>query len=94
MENSDRYEKRHKNLAVHVSPAFRVELGDVVTVGKCATCQETFGVWLTYIHRAMSTTVKDGTIQRVAGVKEQSSGKGIREVLERLVYCQTMHACQ
>jgi len=29
----DRYEKRHKNLAVHVSPAFRVELGDTVTVG-------------------------------------------------------------
>jgi small subunit ribosomal protein S11e len=31
--NSDRYEKRHKNLAAHVSPAFRAELGDVVTVG-------------------------------------------------------------
>ena len=31
----DRYEKRHKNLAAHVSPAFRVELGDIVTVGKC-----------------------------------------------------------
>lgn len=30
----DRYEKRHKNLAAHVSPAFRVELGDVVTVGR------------------------------------------------------------
>ena len=29
----DRYEKRHKNLAAHLSPAFRVELGDVVTVG-------------------------------------------------------------
>jgi small subunit ribosomal protein S11e len=32
---SDRYEKRHKNLAAHVSPAFRAELGDVVTVGMC-----------------------------------------------------------
>jgi small subunit ribosomal protein S11e len=32
---ADRYEKRHKNLAAHVSPAFRVELGDVVTVGQC-----------------------------------------------------------
>ena len=30
----DRYEKRHKNLAAHVSPAFRVEIGDVVTVGE------------------------------------------------------------
>jgi small subunit ribosomal protein S11e len=29
----DRYEKRHKNLAAHLSPAFRVELGDSVTVG-------------------------------------------------------------
>ncbi|KAG6868594.1 hypothetical protein C0993_000620 [Termitomyces sp. T159_Od127] len=29
----NRYEKRHKNLAAHLSPAFRVELGDTVTVG-------------------------------------------------------------
>lgn len=29
----DRYEKRHKNLAAHVSPAFRAEVGDIVTVG-------------------------------------------------------------
>ncbi|PPQ76338.1 hypothetical protein CVT26_008966 [Gymnopilus dilepis] len=28
----NRYEKRHKNLAAHVSPAFRVEVGDTVTV--------------------------------------------------------------
>ena len=34
---ADRYEKRHKNLAAHVSPAFRVELGDVVTVGQSLT---------------------------------------------------------
>ena len=31
---SGRFEKRHKNLAAHVSPAFRVDLGDVVTVGE------------------------------------------------------------
>lgn len=29
-----RYEKRHKNLAAHVSPAFRVDEGDTVTVGQ------------------------------------------------------------
>lgn len=29
-----RYEKRHKNLAAHCSPAFRVEQGDTVTVGE------------------------------------------------------------
>ncbi|SJL05629.1 related to PPZ2-protein ser/thr phosphatase of the PP-1 family [Armillaria ostoyae] len=28
----NRYEKRHKNLAAHLSPAFRVEVGDMVTV--------------------------------------------------------------
>jgi len=33
MRAVDRYEKRHKNLAAHLSPAFRVEVGDVVTVG-------------------------------------------------------------
>ena len=34
---ADRYEKRHKNLAAHVSPAFRVDLGDIVTVGQSRT---------------------------------------------------------
>ncbi|GJJ13776.1 hypothetical protein Clacol_008033 [Clathrus columnatus] len=36
----NRYEKRHKNLAAHVSPAFRVELGDMVTVGKHTALHE------------------------------------------------------
>jgi small subunit ribosomal protein S11e len=36
--DADRYEKRHKNLAAHVSPAFRVELGDTVTVGVYPIC--------------------------------------------------------
>ncbi|KAH9982920.1 ribosomal protein S17-domain-containing protein [Lactifluus volemus] len=36
-----RYEKRHKNLAAHVSPAFRVELGDMVTVGQCRPLSKT-----------------------------------------------------
>jgi small subunit ribosomal protein S11e len=32
----NRYEKRHKNLAAHLSPAFiGVEVGDIVTVGQC-----------------------------------------------------------
>lgn len=29
-----RYEKRHKNLSAHASPAFRIEVGDTVTVGQ------------------------------------------------------------
>lgn len=36
-----RYEKRHKNLAAHVSPAFRVEEGDQVTVGQCRPLSKT-----------------------------------------------------
>ncbi|KEZ42227.1 hypothetical protein SAPIO_CDS6080 [Scedosporium apiospermum] len=36
-----RYEKRHKNLAVHVSPCFRVEEGDQVTVGQCRPLSKT-----------------------------------------------------
>ena len=32
----NRFEKRHKNMSVHLSPCFRdVNIGDVVTVGEC-----------------------------------------------------------
>lgn len=31
----NRYEKRHKNVAAHLSPAFRVNEGDQVTIGEC-----------------------------------------------------------
>ncbi|ODV90612.1 hypothetical protein CANCADRAFT_108262 [Tortispora caseinolytica NRRL Y-17796] len=37
----NRYEKRHKNLAAHISPAFRVSEGDVVTVGQCRPLSKT-----------------------------------------------------
>lgn len=37
----NRYEKRHKNLAAHVSPAFRVNEGDIVTVGQCRPISKT-----------------------------------------------------
>jgi small subunit ribosomal protein S11e len=36
-----RYEKRHKNLAAHVSPAFRLRVGDVVEVGQCRPLSKT-----------------------------------------------------
>ena len=39
----DRYERRHKNLSAHVSPAFRVEVGDQVTVGQCRPLSKTVG---------------------------------------------------
>uniref|UniRef100_A0A8C5KQF0 Small ribosomal subunit protein uS17 n=1 Tax=Jaculus jaculus TaxID=51337 RepID=A0A8C5KQF0_JACJA len=32
----NRFEKRHKNMSVHLSPCFRdVQIGDIVTVGEC-----------------------------------------------------------
>merc|ERR1712226_147168 len=36
-----RYEKRHKNVAVHCSPAFSVKEGDVVTIGQCRPLSKT-----------------------------------------------------
>ena len=37
-----RFEKRHKNFAVHCSPAFpRIREGDVVTVGQCRPLSKT-----------------------------------------------------
>ncbi|ELU43112.1 40S ribosomal protein S11 [Rhizoctonia solani AG-1 IA] len=36
-----KYSKRHKNLAAHASPAFRIELGDTVTVGQCRPLSKT-----------------------------------------------------
>ncbi len=38
----NRFEKRHKNLAAHCSPAFpRIKEGDVVTVGQCRPLSKT-----------------------------------------------------
>lgn len=38
----DRFEKRHRNLSVHLSPCFRdVEAGDIVTVGECRPLSKT-----------------------------------------------------
>ncbi|CAJ0580271.1 unnamed protein product, partial [Mesorhabditis spiculigera] len=36
-----RFEKRHRNLSAHCSPAFRVEVGDLVTVGHCRPLAKT-----------------------------------------------------
>ena len=38
----NRYEKRHKNLAAHISPCFiGVNVGDMVTVGQCRPLSKT-----------------------------------------------------
>jgi small subunit ribosomal protein S11e len=36
-----RFEKRHKNIAVHCSPCFPVKEGDIVTVGQCRPLSKT-----------------------------------------------------
>ncbi|KAL5007164.1 hypothetical protein ScPMuIL_015970 [Solemya velum] len=39
----NRFEKRHKNMSVHLSPCFRdkTEVGDIVTVGECRPLSKT-----------------------------------------------------
>ncbi|KAF0727153.1 40S ribosomal protein S11 [Melanaphis sacchari] len=38
----NRFEKRHKNMSVHLSPCFRdVEIGDIVTIGECRPLSKT-----------------------------------------------------
>jgi small subunit ribosomal protein S11e len=54
-----RYEKRHKNLAAHVSPAFRVEEGDQVTVGQCRPLSKTVGAPLLEGTLALGYAAKD-----------------------------------
>ncbi|KCV68861.1 30S ribosomal protein S11e [Fonticula alba] len=36
-----RYEKRHRMISAHCSPAFRVDEGDIVTVGQCRPLSKT-----------------------------------------------------
>ncbi len=36
-----RYEKRHRNIAVHCSPCFRVKDGDIATIGECRPLSKT-----------------------------------------------------
>jgi small subunit ribosomal protein S11e len=40
-EKYQRYMKRHKNFAVHCSPAFRPKVGDEVVVGQCRPLSKT-----------------------------------------------------
>ncbi|KAK4883968.1 hypothetical protein RN001_000239 [Aquatica leii] len=38
----NRFEKRHRNMSVHLSPCFRdVEIGDIVTIGECRPLSKT-----------------------------------------------------
>lgn len=76
-----RYEKRHKNLAAHVSPAFRVEEGDRVTVGQCRPLSKTVCVmdlsgWVGVILMGI------GSLQRSSCASTDRKGcQGIQQVL-------------
>ena len=37
----NRFEKRHRNIPVHISPCFSVREGDIVTVGQCRPLSKT-----------------------------------------------------
>ncbi|EGR30949.1 hypothetical protein IMG5_120550 [Ichthyophthirius multifiliis] len=37
----NRYEKRHRNIAVHVSPCFQVKEGDILVAGQCRPISKT-----------------------------------------------------
>ncbi|CAK8694146.1 small ribosomal subunit protein uS17-like [Clavelina lepadiformis] len=55
----NRYEKRHRNMSVHLSPCFRdVQVGDIATVGEC---------------RPLSKTVKFNVVKvtKAKGAKKQ-----------------------
>jgi small subunit ribosomal protein S11e len=59
-----RYERRHKNLAAHVSPAFRVEEGDQVTVGQCRPLSKTVSRSSSFATPALLLTRPPGPLQR------------------------------
>lgn len=58
-----RFEKRHKNVAAHCSPAFTVKEGDVVTIGQC---------------RPLSKTVRFNVVKHEAAVNAQAGKKAFR----------------
>uniref|UniRef100_A0A1B6EAB7 Small ribosomal subunit protein uS17 n=1 Tax=Clastoptera arizonana TaxID=38151 RepID=A0A1B6EAB7_9HEMI len=57
----NRFEKRHRNMSVHLSPCFRdVSIGDVVTVGEC---------------RPLSKTVRFNVLKVTKGTRAKKSFK-------------------
>lgn len=61
-----------------MSPAFRVEVGDIVTVGEWRL--EERRRWLKRT-RSMSTAVKNCALQRAPGGEEQGCDQGVWQVL-------------
>ena len=78
-----RYEKRHKNLAAHVSPAFRVEEGDQVTVGQCRPLSKTVSR-RKIVHRVQDTDFASGSLQRPPCTPPywKHQGQAVQQVLD------------
>ena len=58
-----RFEKRHKNISAHCSPAFSIKEGDVVTLGEC---------------RPLSKTVRFNVVAHEPAVNAQAGKKSFR----------------
>ena len=56
-----RYEKRHKNIPAHVSPAFLINEGDVVTIGQCRPLSKTIRF---NVLKVEPTKVKGGNVKK------------------------------
>ena len=56
-----RFEKRHKNTAVHVSPAFRVKAGDEIMAGQCRPLSKTVRFNMLKVIRAQGGNKKGFT---------------------------------
>uniref|UniRef100_A0A8C5MZ71 Small ribosomal subunit protein uS17 n=1 Tax=Leptobrachium leishanense TaxID=445787 RepID=A0A8C5MZ71_9ANUR len=55
----DRFEKRHKNMSVHLTPCFRdVQNGDIVTVGECRPLSKTVQFNVLKVTKAAGPTKK------------------------------------
>ena len=58
-----RFEKRHKNIAAHCSPAFHIKDGDIVTIGQC---------------RPLSKTVRFNVVAHEPAINAQAGKKSFR----------------
>ncbi|XP_039249355.1 small ribosomal subunit protein uS17-like [Styela clava] len=55
----NRYEKRHRNMSVHLSPCFRdVNPGDIVTVGECRPLSKTVRFNVLKVNKASGAAKK------------------------------------
>mmetsp|Transcript_42596 Transcript_42596/g.85276 ORF Transcript_42596/g.85276 Transcript_42596/m.85276 type:complete len:115 (+) Transcript_42596:796-1140(+) len=49
-----RFEKRHRNIPCHCSPCFRVQEGDLVTIGQCRPLSKTIRFNVLRVDKQMS----------------------------------------